>query len=740
MERLNWLSVIGYWSLVTNHQSPITNHQKAKDLLSLVILLTTTLIISIFLFTPVVFPEEQLPVGVRAIGMGSAFTAVADDGAAISWNPAGVSRLGQYTIDLMRSNLFDVGATNYLSVIVPASDKFAIGMDWTRLGIEDEEINFSQNEVNFSYSYRPLEDFSVGVNLKYIVNNLSYDRSSVGTSSGWGTDFGVMFSPFRFARRRVRFLDKFTFGFVAADALGLKSGKLSRGTSVKYDTGASDTIFFPSYRFGLAYKPKRSWLLALSVDDRIHLGAEFSPHDILDIRAGIEKDLHTSEYPTYSVGGTVKYRWMNFNYAYVIPPTLPATLLLSLSLAFEFQKPPVRIEKVRLKDIYPIHQYYYANRPNYAAKEIVLENYAPVLYSEADLDRFYPFEPEDIIGRLWLENITNKPITLKVKLYIDKYVGRKGTDVISQLQLQPGQRVSAPLRRIVLTDEALSITQPKTVEAEIEVIDITDEGRRKAKASATLLLHGRNNAKLDDIAKLAAFISPENKAVREFTLGVLGLYESELAETSLNQNLYKAMLLFDALHGMNYAIDANIPYGSGQKDEIKFPQELLRKFTMFNAENGQNPSEEKAMIFGDCDDSTALYSALLEAAGIHTALIQQAGHVLMAFNVGGLTLERAQELGIPNKFYTAIGGYVWIPVETTLIKEGFVKAWQNARDGLQKGIVDSISLQQAWEEYGSVNIGGNWTPKIPPKAQINEAVMRDLKSEWMQLATLYFKK
>ncbi|HIE28264.1 TPA: hypothetical protein EYP66_13345 [Candidatus Poribacteria bacterium] len=703
---------------------------------------------SIFLFTPVVFPEEQLPVGVRAIGMGSAFTAVADDGAAISWNPAGVSLLGRYTINLMRAKLFDVGTTNYLSVIVPASEKLAIGMDWTHLGIEDEEINFSQNEVNFSYSYQPLEDFSVGVNLKYIVNNLSYDRSSVGTSSGWGTDFGVMFLPFRFARRRTQFLDKFTFGFVAADALGLKSGKFSRGTSVKYDTGASDTIFSPSYRWGLAYKPIGDWLLALSVDDRIHVGAEFSPHDILNIRAGIEKDLHTSEYPTYSVGGTIKYRWMNFNYAYVIPPTLPSTLLFSLSLAFEFQRPPVRIEKVRLKDIYPIHQYYYANRPNYAAKEIVLEDYAPVLYSEADLNRFYSFEPEDTIGRIWLENITNKPISLKVKLYIDKYVGKKGTDVISQLQLQPRQRISAPLRRIVLTDEALTITQPKTVEATIEVIDITDEGRRKATASATLLLHGRNNAKLDDIAKLAAFISPENKAVREFALGVLGLYESELAETSLNQNLYKAMLLFDALHGMNYAIDSNIPYGSGQKDEIKFPQGMLRQFTLFNAENSQNPSLRsragpdagKTMIFGDCDDSTVLYSALLEAAGIHTALIQQVGHVLMAFDVGGLTLERAQELGIPNKLYTAIGGYVWIPIETTLIKEGFVKAWQDAKDGLQKGIVDSISLQQAWEEYGSVNIGGDWTPKIPPKVQINSAVSRDLESEWMETAARYFKK
>ena len=111
----------------------------------------------------------------------------------------------------------------------------------------------------------------------------------------------------------------------------------------------------------------------------------------------------------------------------------------------------------------------------------------------------------------------------------------------------------------------------------------------------------------------------------------------------------------------------------------------------------------------------------------------------MAFDVGGLTLEQAQEIGIPDKLYTSIGGYVWIPIETTLIKEGFINAWQTAKDEIQKGIVDSISLQQAWEKYGSVNIGGDWSPKIPPKSQINEGVMRDWESEWMQDAVLYFK-
>ena len=91
--------------------------------------------VMIFLFTPSVFCEEQIPVGVRAIGMGSAFVPVADDAAAISGIPAVVSRLGQYNINLMRAKLFDDGMINYLSGIVPASEKLALGVDWTIRGI-----------------------------------------------------------------------------------------------------------------------------------------------------------------------------------------------------------------------------------------------------------------------------------------------------------------------------------------------------------------------------------------------------------------------------------------------------------------------------------------------------------------------------------------------------------------------------------------------------------------------------
>jgi hypothetical protein len=40
----------------------------------------------------------QIPVGAKSIAMGSAFTAIADDGSAMFWNPGNLARLSKHTL------------------------------------------------------------------------------------------------------------------------------------------------------------------------------------------------------------------------------------------------------------------------------------------------------------------------------------------------------------------------------------------------------------------------------------------------------------------------------------------------------------------------------------------------------------------------------------------------------------------------------------------------------------------
>ena len=131
--------------------------------------------------------ENTLP-GSRPIGMGDAFTATADDANSVRRNPAGLPRLGVYAFELERTpgRLFGELETNYLSAVVPISDKSAFGADWVDVGINDDELNAGRSHFNFSYGYLPSRHVSVGVNLKYFTQSVSLDNESRGAAKRLG--------------------------------------------------------------------------------------------------------------------------------------------------------------------------------------------------------------------------------------------------------------------------------------------------------------------------------------------------------------------------------------------------------------------------------------------------------------------------------------------------------------------------------------------------------------------------
>lgn len=670
--------------------------------------------------------EERASTGVRAIGMGEAFIGVADDENSVRRNPAGLVRLDRYAVGFEQtpSKLFDVLETNCLSAVLPASEKIALGIDWTQVGLVDEELDSRRNSFTFSYSYSPLSLLSLGANLKYLAWSITLDKKSEGNATGWGTDVGVFLQPNR----------SWTFGFLVQDFLGFGSGQgLSRDTWIRHDTGVSEKIFPTTYKLGVAYRPIPNWLIAADVTDRFHLGAEFLPYPNLAVRAGIQKDLATQESPSYSLGGRVTYRWLDFNVAYLIPPTLPPTAYVGLSLNFDFRRLPVLIEQVRIRDLYPVHYNYYAS-PNREVEAVVLdEPITPPVFTDADRDRHYPLMPLDSIGRIWLKNESNTPVTVRIELFIEQFVGEDGTVVATDIELQPLKRVSVPMRQLVLSREALALSQAQPVEARIKVIESGGSAYRSD--TVTLKLHGNHTTRLDDVAKLGSFISSEDAAIQAFLNYIRTEFKVKIGSKALPHNLYTAMLLFNALHGVSYATDPNIPGDSGTIDEIKYPYEMLERLM------GQISGADDGHTFGDCDDSTALYCSLLESAGIQTALIQLPNHVMMAFNLGQFSLDWAEAVDLPDIYYQPINGQVWIPIETTLIKDGFIAAWQTAIEEIRaRGVIDSTTVEDAWAKYGASSLRGAKTQFSIPENRIRKRIDGDLTHPWLQGFLEYFSK
>ena len=305
----------------------------------------------------------RIGVGARALGMGSAFVGLADDGTAAYWNPAGLATLEQRQVTAMHAEQFgSIVQYDFLSYVMPVGSpgkpKQAISLSFVRLGVDNipdtrgltiidangngkfdypedllvvDESRFvfdSDNDVALLFSYardvRP--GLSLGGNFKYIRQWLGDSLRS----NGFGIDLGVLY----------------------VGRKGLSLGATLRDattTRILWNTGTSEFIA-PSVRLGAAktrgFKDRRHLVTAaLDVqvgfsDERLssqaHLGAvtfEFHPgleywfDRRLALRAGFEAQ-------NFTAGAGLRYGKFGLDYAYLDHRDLDASHRVSGAYRF----------------------------------------------------------------------------------------------------------------------------------------------------------------------------------------------------------------------------------------------------------------------------------------------------------------------------------------------------------------------------------------------------------------------
>ena len=145
--------------------------------------------------------------GVRALGMGGAYTAVADDANAPLYNISGIAFAVQREVTIMGSRLFsgvegvEIGA-NYLGYVHPLGLKYgSVSFAWSSLstpGLRREDT------FNLGYA-RELNDIikldnetvriSAGLNLKYLMQEVKFETDDDDLSSSKGAmtaDIGLL--------------------------------------------------------------------------------------------------------------------------------------------------------------------------------------------------------------------------------------------------------------------------------------------------------------------------------------------------------------------------------------------------------------------------------------------------------------------------------------------------------------------------------------------------------------------
>ncbi len=250
-------------------------------------------------------------VGGRALGLGGAYAALANDVTSGYWNPAGLSRIIYPEITLMHDERFgDLVNYDYGAVALPVGAMSSIAFSLIHLGVDGipdtrnamidvngngvfdnaDRLDYSKityfNTADwafyFSYAKKSSESFSYGANLKII-------RRELGETSatGVGFDIGAQYNA----------SDKFLLGANMQDVTT---------TLVAWSTGTNELIS-PTLKIGSAYfldafggrfapavdvdmrfenrqSASNAHLGAVSFD--FHTGLEFDYKNIVALRAG----------------------------------------------------------------------------------------------------------------------------------------------------------------------------------------------------------------------------------------------------------------------------------------------------------------------------------------------------------------------------------------------------------------------------------------------------------------------
>ncbi len=340
---------------------------------------------------------------------------------------------------------------------------------------------------------------------------------------------------------------------------------------------------------------------------------------------------------------------------------------------------------------------------------------------------FYSHYDKNPIGEIILINKETLPLEkVKVSFYVKQYMDTPRS--CSEIKMLPaGGKERLPLFAL-FNDSIFKVTEGTKVAGEIIVEYLYIGSERKIALPVTVQIYNRNALTWDDDRKVAAFITAKDPVVQRFAKNVIASTQKEVFPI-ISENFRNAFALFQALsaHNMSYSVDPQTPYHAYSNTEEKI--DYL-----------QFPVQTLAYRAGDCDDLSVLYASLLESVGIPTALITIPGHIYVAFDCG-LSPEKAEKLFDIQNDVLIRDNTVWIPVEITLIKEGFVRSWriglQEWAEAKQAGTEGFYLVRDAWKIYEPIGfLEGSTAIPFPS----SEEVVEKCKKEVLRFFEMYVKE
>jgi tetratricopeptide (TPR) repeat protein len=187
-------------------------------------------------------------VGGRALAMGGAYTAVADDATAAYWNPAGLAQIQRKEITTMQASLYAQTKLTYVGFAYPTKGGSTFAISMTQLastGFEEVDVNYNpvtqepdkiqsagsfsdnQQAIGFAWGKNVTETVAFGLGVKQVTRKLA------GSSDNFKTlDIGML-----------KTMGPYKLGLVLQNAFSQKTGDTEDKLPVVMKLGNSVKLF-----------------------------------------------------------------------------------------------------------------------------------------------------------------------------------------------------------------------------------------------------------------------------------------------------------------------------------------------------------------------------------------------------------------------------------------------------------------------------------------------------------------
>lgn len=277
-------------------------------------------------------------------------------------------------------------------------------------------------------------------------------------------------------------------------------------------------------------------------------------------------------------------------------------------------KPPIEIVPVNLDYIFAANYKYYFSNP---LGKVIIRN-----------------------------NIHTDFENLKLSFFIKEYMDFSYDIVVDSL---PANSQKEILINAVLNNKILTVSETTPVQARLTLQYYFDTQEKEVSLNIPVKILSRNSIVWDDPRRLANFITVKDPIISDLAK-MIAMKKNEI-KSDIDDNIKVFSLFYRYFSdlGVRYIEDPVTPYNLSRSsysiiDTVQYPRNLIR------------------IKAGDCDDLTALFASLLEAAGIETVLMDYNDHITLMFelkNPSNPLVAEDMVIEYDSKYY--------LPIEVTLL-------------------------------------------------------------------------